>query len=178
MDIGSLLFSFRGRVNRRVYWGYSLFAGAVSIVLLYMMLQRLMSAGLTPGMSEEEFMRAIGGIHQGWYNLIQLALLWPTLAIAVKRCHDRGRSGWFLLVLLVPLVQIWPFIEISFLRGTEGENRFGADPLAGAPQDSWKSWLIFVGFLVLLSAQFNLGREFAIYMQTHMPDMSRTRTPV
>ncbi|MEN6543018.1 DUF805 domain-containing protein [Parvibaculum sp.] len=178
MDIGSLLFSFRGRVNRRAYWGFALFASVVGLGTLYLTLQRVMAAGITPGMSQEEFMRAVAGVNQGWVTIVQLAMLWPTLAISVKRCHDRGRSGWFLLLLIVPLVQLWPLIEISLLRGTDGDNRFGPDPLAGAPQDSWKSWLIFVGFLIVSGAQFSLGREFMTYMMTHMPDLSQPRTPI
>src|SRR5262249_49812879 len=55
------------------------------------------------------------------------------LAVAAKRCHDRDRSAWFLLILLVPyLGQIWLLIELAFLRGTPGPNRFGSDPLAKA----------------------------------------------
>ena len=178
MDIGTILFSFRGRANRRAYWGVGLLCSAVGLGVLYLTLQNLMAVTMTPGMSEEEFIRAMSGANRGWYTIIQLAMLWPTLAISVKRCHDRGRSGWFLLLLIVPLVQIWPFVEISFLRGTDGDNRFGPDPLAGAPRDSWKSWLIFVGIIVVLSAQFSLGRQFMTYMMTHMPDFSQKRTPI
>ncbi|HAE49771.1 MAG TPA: DUF805 domain-containing protein, partial [Tistrella mobilis] len=52
------------------------------------------------------------------------------LAIGARRCHDRGRSGWFQLIMLIPLIGwIWLLVEIGFLRGTEGPNRFGPDPL-------------------------------------------------
>jgi len=54
------------------------------------------------------------------------------VAIYVKRLHDRNHSGWFALLLLVPLVNLWPAIEIMFLRGTRGPNRFGADPAQDA----------------------------------------------
>lgn len=60
-----------------------------------------------------------------------IAAIWPNLVVGIKRCHDRGRSGWFLLIGLVPLLNIWLLVELGFLRGTIGMNRFGADPLDG-----------------------------------------------
>jgi len=64
--------------------------------------------------------------------IIGLILLWPSLAIATKRWHDRNKSGWWTLIILIPLVgAIWYLVELGFLRGTEGPNRFGEDPLAG-----------------------------------------------
>ena len=64
--------------------------------------------------------------------LLFVFFIWATIAINAKRCHDRGRSGWFQLINLIPLIgQTWLFIETGLLKGTEGENRFGADPLAG-----------------------------------------------
>lgn len=58
-----------------------------------------------------------------------LVMLYPTLAVNVKRCHDRGRSGWFVLVGIVPLLNYWYLIEICFLPGTEGANQYGTDPV-------------------------------------------------
>ncbi len=57
--------------------------------------------------------------------------MWIGLAVNVKRAHDRGRSGLFLLVLLIPIVQLWPLVELYFFRGTSGQNEFGPDPLGG-----------------------------------------------
>ena len=66
--------------------------------------------------------------------VVTLLALWPAIAAGAKRCHDRNRSGWFQLVFLIPIVFFWPIIEIYFLRGTKGTNRFGPDPLAGESQ--------------------------------------------
>lgn len=50
--------------------------------------------------------------------------------IEVKRCHDRGRSGWFLLINFIPIIgALWLWVELCFLRGTKGPSRFGPDPL-------------------------------------------------
>ena len=89
-------------------------------------------------------------------------LLWVFLATSVKRLHDRDRSGWWMATLLVvsPPVErltdwlpdalgfllaigifvlwVWGVIELFFLRGSRGPNRFGADPLA--PVDTRPPW--------------------------------------
>jgi uncharacterized membrane protein YhaH (DUF805 family) len=61
--------------------------------------------------------------------LYLLAMLWPNIAVAIKRAHDRGRSGWFILLFLVPIVSLWPLIELLFLPGTSGNNNYGPDPV-------------------------------------------------
>ena len=61
--------------------------------------------------------------------VIALPALWVYLAGSVKRAHDRGKSGWWLLLSLVPLVgAIWWLVDLGILEGEEGENRFGPDP--------------------------------------------------
>ncbi len=65
-------------------------------------------------------------------GLIFLLIIWPALAISVKRWHDRDKSGWWVLIGLVPLIGgLWALIETGFLPGTEGDNQYGPDPLAG-----------------------------------------------
>jgi uncharacterized membrane protein YhaH (DUF805 family) len=54
-----------------------------------------------------------------------LLRLYPSIAVGVKRCQDRDRSGWFLLVGLIPLLNLWVFVELGFLEGTAGQNRYG-----------------------------------------------------
>ena len=66
------------------------------------------------------------GVLLGIYGLL---LLWPSIAIYIKRAHDRDWPWAFILLMFVPLVQFWPLIEFWFLRGTIGSNRFGPDPV-------------------------------------------------
>jgi len=62
--------------------------------------------------------------------VIALVFLYPALAIYTKRWHDRGKSGWWSLILLIPLIgPIWFLVECGCLRGTEGPNEYGPDPL-------------------------------------------------
>jgi uncharacterized membrane protein YhaH (DUF805 family) len=103
-------FSFSGRISRRSFWlGHEL--PMLGIVFLCLFLDVLLHAH---GLITEACI---------------LLLVWPNLATQVKRAHDRGRSGWFILLALVPIVSIWPAIELGFLRGDVGPNRFGEDPL-------------------------------------------------
>ena len=109
------LFSFEGRIRRADYWKRWMLP--VFIVLLIL--------GIIDVALETENALSI---------LASLALFYPGLAVNAKRCHDRGRSGWFLLINLLPLIGvIWYFVETGFLRGTIGDNRFGPDPVPGEP---------------------------------------------
>ena len=65
-------------------------------------------------------------------GLYSLVLIWPSIVMYIKRAHDRNWPGAFILLMFVPLVNIWPLIELLFLRGTIGSNRFGADPVPRA----------------------------------------------
>ena len=68
-----------------------------------------------------------GGILGALFSLIAL---WPSLAVYAKRWHDRGKSGWWTLIILIPIVgAIWMLVECGFLKGTDGANDFGADPV-------------------------------------------------
>ena len=61
------------------------------------------------------------------YALV-VAMNLTALAVGVKRCHDRDRSGWFLFAYFIPVLgQLWLLIELGFMAGTPGRNRFGVD---------------------------------------------------
>ena len=63
-------------------------------------------------------------------SLAALALIYPAIALYAKRWHDRDKSGWWTLIMLVPIVgAIWLLVECGILPGTKGPNRFGPDPL-------------------------------------------------
>jgi uncharacterized membrane protein YhaH (DUF805 family) len=65
-------------------------------------------------------------------GLLSLALLLPYLGIAVRRLHDTDRSGWWILIGLVPIVGIILLIVWYCTAGTAGPNTYGPDPKAGA----------------------------------------------
>jgi uncharacterized membrane protein YhaH (DUF805 family) len=63
--------------------------------------------------------------------LFSLAVLLPGIAIAVRRLHDLDRSGWWILLALIPLVGAIILLIWFCSKGTEGPNRFGPDRLGG-----------------------------------------------
>ena len=53
----------------------------------------------------------------------------PAILVYIKRFHDRDKSGWWMLIVLIPIVgAIWLLVELGFLPGTPGPNRFGPPP--------------------------------------------------
>lgn len=114
-----VFFSFHGRINRTTFWAYQIPFIALQVVL------RFMEEGMFP-YPENVLLAGIVDISLG---LIALVSIWPMLAIGVKRWHDRDKSGWWMLIGLVPLVgAIWAFVECGCLKGTEGKNEYGEDP--------------------------------------------------
>jgi len=62
-------------------------------------------------------------------GVVNLLLLWPTVTVSIKRWHDRDKSGWWVLIVLVPVVGwIAAIIANGCLPGTRGPNRFGPEP--------------------------------------------------
>lgn len=124
MSFTQFLFSLNGRIPRSAYWlKYVLPYLVLYSIAVYLDMQELQAQmQANPEAIPESF---------GTYSLIfSLALLYPSIAVGVKRCHDRNRSGWFLLLSIIPLVNLWVLIELGFLRGTSGSNNYGADSLA------------------------------------------------
>lgn len=95
------LFSFSGRIGRQTFW-LSIIALLVIIMVLYMI------AGLVFGFPPMDPNRPPDFSHPFWkaYAVIAVGSFWPSLAISVKRLHDRNKRGWWLLLpyafMLVP----------------------------------------------------------------------------
>jgi uncharacterized membrane protein YhaH (DUF805 family) len=106
---------FGGRSRRKEYWLF---------ILLYMILSvvaTVLDASVFRNM-------AING-EMGVVSLIlSFALIVPLLAVAVRRLHDTDRSGWWILIGLIPLLGQLALLVFYCLDGTPGDNRFGPDP--------------------------------------------------
>jgi len=107
--LGSLLFSFRGRLPRSTFWWAAILVGAAFVALM-------VALEATSGQKAS--------------LVLYPPLFWIAAALAVKRLRDRGRRAAWLIVLLVPILgPLWVLVELGFRRGTPGENRYGQDPL-------------------------------------------------
>lgn len=114
--------SFEGRIGRATYW-LKFFVPYLVISILLNIVDAVAGLTIDDGMG--------GGGIGILSTIFGLIAIWFSLAAGAKRCHDRDRSGWFQAIALIPIIGwIWLLIEIGFLKGTEGENRFGSDPLA------------------------------------------------
>lgn len=108
----SFLLSHEGRINRQRYWAF---------VLVY--LAAVIVAAVIDGVLGTGFVMF----------LVVLVSIYPSICVSIKRWHDRDKSGWWILIGLVPVIGgIWAFVETGCLEGTQGPNRFGADPLAAS----------------------------------------------
>src|SRR5215211_6659398 len=104
---------FGGRSRRKEYWYFLLFNIIVAIVLAWIdaLLGTFSSSGI--------------GVLSGIYGL---AILIPSLAVTVRRLHDIDRSGWWILIALVPLIGTIVLLVFALLEGTPGPNRYGLNP--------------------------------------------------
>jgi uncharacterized membrane protein YhaH (DUF805 family) len=120
--MNNLLFSSVGRINRAKFW-----LGA----LVLMVLNSLMF-GISGG-----YVAMIDD--RGSFIFIALAIIsvivlaatiYASVCLGIKRYHDRGKSGFWVLIQFVPAIgSIWYFIEAGCLRGQTGPNDYGPDPL-------------------------------------------------
>jgi uncharacterized membrane protein YhaH (DUF805 family) len=111
LSMKEILFSFKGRIPRKTYW-YS-FLGIIVASFVFMFVVALLTGGNETAISVITL-------------IFYIPLMWVSLAVQVKRWHDRNKSGWWVLIGLVPVIGgIWALIENGFLAGDETENRFG-----------------------------------------------------
>lgn len=106
---------FSGRAHRTEYWMFVLCN--IVIMLLLSMVDKL-----------------IGGEQELVSSVYSLAVLLPSLAVAARRLHDTDRSGWWLLIGLIPIIGTLVLIYFMVCNGQPVPNRFGNDPKALPPQ--------------------------------------------
>lgn len=112
---------FSGRASRSEYWWYALFQGVIAIVIA------VIEGGTTTVTTVDGLSAAYaaGPVGSVW----ALVNLIPSIAIGVRRLHDKDRSGWWLLIIFIPLVGALVLLYWFVTRGSESANRFGPDPL-------------------------------------------------
>ncbi len=105
---------FNGRARRKEYWMFVLFNTIFSI--LAMALDNVLGIAI----------EAVG--YGPLYGLYVLTVLIPGLAVLTRRLHDIGKSGWMILIALIPLIgAIW-LLVLMVTDSNPGENRYGTNP--------------------------------------------------
>ncbi len=105
---------FNGRARRKEYWIYNLINSIIGGLLFFL-----------------DYMlgTTIDGLDLGvLYLVYALFVFIPGLAVAVRRLHDVGKSGWMLLIALIPLIgAIW-LLVLYLTNSNPGENKYGLNP--------------------------------------------------
>lgn len=121
---------FSGRSSRMEFWMFILFQIIVSWVFSFVVNMIFPPAiPVYDPTNPEAAMAAIGSVYTSAGFLIPfLFFLIPGLAVAVRRLHDQDKSGWMILLGLIPLIGAIILLVFYVLPGTNGPNRFGEDP--------------------------------------------------
>lgn len=160
MGLVSLLFGFKGRINRAQYWLGSLGVGFSAVLVLFMV---GFAAVPQPGASKEAALQA-APMMLLFMGLVGIVAGWAGLALQVKRFHDRNQPGWLTLLPLLPMfglmssmiggllsgqgpgqlaagmqpymlalwaINLFFFVNLGCLGGTAGPNKYGPPP--GSP---------------------------------------------
>ncbi|MGL6257695.1 DUF805 domain-containing protein [Vibrio sp. WXL210] len=98
---------FTGRARRQEYWMFVLFNVIISIAIA--LIERVIGTNF------------IGGLYS-------LAVFIPSLAVAVRRLHDTGRTGWWVLIGFIPLIGLIVLIVFTIKDSDEGDNEYGPNP--------------------------------------------------
>ena len=109
---------FNGRARRKEYWMWTLY---YTIVLLFaMFLDNVL------GLNFELFGQDLG---YGWlYVTVAITHLIPGLGIVIRRLHDVGKSGWFYLIILIPLIGFIWVLVLFCTDGVKEDNKWGSNP--------------------------------------------------
>ncbi|UUV20254.1 DUF805 domain-containing protein [Paenimyroides aestuarii] len=113
--------NFNGRARRSEYWYFVLCNFLITMCLYIPMI-------ISMGVSGEQQPGALFYLFFALIMIYSLAILVPSLAVAVRRLHDTGRSGWFYFVGLIPLVGSILLLVWFFTEGQRGTNEYGPDP--------------------------------------------------
>jgi uncharacterized membrane protein YhaH (DUF805 family) len=105
---------FNGRARRKEYWFFFLISTVISIILAVI-------DSFTGTISEEAGLGLLSGIYA-------LAVLIPGLSVTVRRLHDTDRSGWWILIGLIPVIGGIALLIFMVLDSTPGGNQYGPNP--------------------------------------------------
>lgn len=105
---------FRGRARREEYWNFVLFNIIISLTLTFISF----ILGLT---NPDTYRDPLSSL----YSLIAFV---PGLAVSVRRLHDIGKSGWYILLVLIPILGWIALIYLHFKDGDPYTNEYGEDP--------------------------------------------------
>jgi len=128
MSIGSLLWSYEGRIGRARFW-----LGVLLVILMSVAFGIVAGLiGIPLDAANRLDVREIGAGSALLLLVAVVIVTYAQLAVYVKRFHDRGKSGWWVLIAFVPVIGFfWVLIELGMLPGDPWPNAYGS-PEEGA----------------------------------------------
>ncbi|WIH03933.1 DUF805 domain-containing protein [Xanthomonas translucens pv. graminis] len=112
---------FSGRSRRKEYWMFTLLNIIVIMVLMVLV-------GIGGGFGGQNGTSALSMAAFVLVCLYSLAMLVPSLAVQVRRFHDQGKSGWYVLLGLIPWLGGVVVMVFMLMEGARGANAYGPDP--------------------------------------------------
>lgn len=129
------LFSFSGRIRRKDFWITSIIlwiAFGVIYGVLFMLFGGMAALTAMTMDSDSSETAAVAGSMMMLFGvsvLLFIPYMISSFSLAVRRWHDLGKSGWWVLVGLIPVIGgLYAFIMTGFIEGTRGPNPYGEDP--------------------------------------------------
>ena len=119
-------FSFSGRLNRKPFILRSIVATFVPI-LLAILLFFFFAGGFRPGMEYQH--KNLLWLHVLLHSLLIILAIIAGFSLGIRRCHDLDKSGWWLLLGMIPYINVAWGLYLMCKRGTIGRNRYGDDPI-------------------------------------------------
>ena len=133
----SAIFSFEGRATRGHYWAVFVFGMALMLMpfaaapgpleISNSETDRKGDVATEYSQTEEDLTQTESVVYLLWFPLT-MVFAWVYCAVTVRRYHDRDKSGFWMMLLLVPVASMAVLLECGFLPGTHGPNQYGADP--------------------------------------------------
>ena len=138
---------FNGRANRSEFWYFTLFYFIFGAIAYFIDVSFL-------GYDLMDITSI--GVLQTAYNLV---LLIPSFSVTIRRLHDINKSGWNLLWMLIPLLGAIYIIILNILKGTDGDNKYGAPSNAQPTYDMKKlpNWVKLIIAVVGLAVGYKFG---------------------
>ena len=115
--------TFSGRASRKEYWGFVLFY--ISL-FFFIVIADTIGGGFERDATGDLLMSVWAAVI---IVILSILLFIPSLAVYVRRLHDTDHSAWWLFIGFIPIIGLIVLLYFLIIKGTEGTNRFGTDPL-------------------------------------------------
>jgi len=150
-SFGQFYFSAKARISRKQYW----LKGLLALYGIWLILYCIM---LPFAISKNTVGTAVFGSLLAIYTLV---IIWPGLAILIKRIHDRNKSGWLILIPMIPgvlLAIIWSVAIVGVISAAASGSQVATGVLVGAGVFTWIVWLISFGISIWFFIEFGCMR--------------------